>query len=89
MLPIRNLTKGSALLALVCNALAVNPERKEKSYFLVLREVPKHLARFVEACLSCGRRFTQTGATITIRAVCGHKTVCKICPECSRGRGLV
>lgn len=47
------------------------------------------LAAYFEACLSCGKRFTLTGAPITVLCVEGRVEVCKVCPTCAQRRGLV
>lgn len=53
---------------------------------------PKRSAVFsqlFEPCLSCGRRLRLTAGTITVRGVCGHVAVCKVCARCVEVRGLI
>jgi len=47
------------------------------------------LSRYFEPCMSCGRRFTRTGATITVLCVEGRAEVVKVCPTCAQRRRLV
>lgn len=47
------------------------------------------LAQYFEPCMSCGRPFTQTAATITVLCVEGREEVVKVCPTCAKRRGLV
>lgn len=46
-------------------------------------------SQLFEPCLSCGRRLRLTRATITVRGVCGHVAVCKVCASCVIERGLI
>ena len=47
------------------------------------------LRQLSESCLSCGLRPPLTRATITVRGVCGHVAVCKVCSRCVIERGLI
>lgn len=46
-------------------------------------------SQLLEPCLSCGRRLRLTRATVTVRGVCGHVAVCKVCRGCVQVRGLI
>lgn len=46
------------------------------------------LALYFEPCLSCGKQFKPTGATITILCVEGRQEVAKVCATCAKRRGL-
>lgn len=47
------------------------------------------LARYFEPCMSCGWRFTRTGATITVLCIEGRVEVVKVCLTCAKRRRLV
>jgi len=47
------------------------------------------LSQLFEPCLSCGRRLRLTAGTITVRGVCGHVAICKVCRCCVEERGLI
>lgn len=49
----------------------------------------RRLSQLFEPCLSCGRRLRLTVATVTVRGVCGHIAVCKVCRGCVEERGLI
>lgn len=57
--------------------------------FFVYPKQVRVLSQLFEACLSCGRRLRLIGATITVRDICGHVAVCKVCRGCVIERGLI
>ena len=59
------------------------------SGFFLYRSWNRALSQLFEPCLSCGRRLRLTAAAVTVRGICGHVAVCKVCASCVIERGLI
>lgn len=84
-----DLSKAPGVLRTRAGALDPKPLLTLQPGFYLYGRRTGSLSQFVGTCLSCGRRLRLTGATVTVRGVCGHLAVCKVCRGCVEQRGLI